>query len=228
MATTTSNDNPNSDSALLSLPAELRNRIYEYALTVESLDGEVSIRKRAPAESSRPSALALLQTCRQIYREARGVFYHENALHLRHCDLPSFVTSLSLARQVHIRSLRLNAEPASIGSSHRYSPAWLESLLLLPGLRRLRLDFTNSSAFNAFYDFTDERLRLQVQAQIDPPKGRLEANLLQLRGLTKLEFKLSKESFEVDEKQYYGRIQKALERANEAIGEAVLKPHQDA
>lgn len=59
---------PPSHSQLLSLPAELRNRIYEYALIEEN---EIAI----TADLHVP---ALLQTSRQIRREARSLYFEKN------------------------------------------------------------------------------------------------------------------------------------------------------
>lgn len=58
-------EKPDQDSRLLDLPPELRNRIYEYAL-VESEGVEISKRKLK-------GAMALLQTCSQIKKEASSI-----------------------------------------------------------------------------------------------------------------------------------------------------------
>lgn len=57
--------------ALLSLPAELRNRIYRLALVQ---DAEIRI---APSHSPPPEP-ALLSTCRQVRGEARNIYYQDN------------------------------------------------------------------------------------------------------------------------------------------------------
>ncbi|KAK5127348.1 hypothetical protein LTR85_006687 [Meristemomyces frigidus] len=59
-----------SSSRLLSLPPEMRNRIYRAVLV------EDGIRIEAPNHIPLPPAL--LQTCRQIRRECRGIFLKEN------------------------------------------------------------------------------------------------------------------------------------------------------
>lgn len=59
------------DSALLELPAELRNRTYRYAMTSDEaveVEGEAII-----------SSTKLLQVCHQIREEATSIFYAENA-----------------------------------------------------------------------------------------------------------------------------------------------------
>ncbi|KAI4610647.1 hypothetical protein J4E83_008261 [Alternaria metachromatica] len=67
------------ETFLLSIPAELRNEIYEYVLVddepvllVENAEDSV-IKARGFAGNS-----AILQTCRQIYHEAIGVLYGQN------------------------------------------------------------------------------------------------------------------------------------------------------
>ncbi|KAK5713796.1 hypothetical protein LTR17_017480 [Elasticomyces elasticus] len=79
-----SNSNVES-SRLLSLPPELRNRIYEYALRL----GVVVVSRRRPENalsasvpglsgSQRWNCLALLRTNKQIYNEAANLFYFCN------------------------------------------------------------------------------------------------------------------------------------------------------
>ena len=57
-------------SRLLSLPAEIRNRIYNYAL----VEGRIEIQ----SHSEPPPQPALLQVNRQIRSEARQMYYREN------------------------------------------------------------------------------------------------------------------------------------------------------
>lgn len=59
---------------LLRLPPELRNRIYQYALRLNE-DGVIRVN-----EGDDFPEPALLSTCTQIRREARGIFYSENAI----------------------------------------------------------------------------------------------------------------------------------------------------
>lgn len=59
-------------SRLLSLPPELRNRIYEYVLTRRH---RLLPWKR---QNIYPVEPALTRTCRQMRSEALGVFYHDN------------------------------------------------------------------------------------------------------------------------------------------------------
>ena len=58
-------------SRLLSLPPEIRNTIYRYAL----VQGKISVRAPAFATAEQP---ALLQVNRQIRTEAINIYYHEN------------------------------------------------------------------------------------------------------------------------------------------------------
>ena len=120
-------------SKLLSAPAELRNHIYELALTSKYL----SIRKMRPERydvssryrQTRCRSLDLLLTCRQFYAEAEGVFYELNHLEyeaqstipgtylFRHAadggpferDLTHFIPSLSIRRQEALRIITLTS-----------------------------------------------------------------------------------------------------------------------
>ncbi|KAF2169409.1 hypothetical protein M409DRAFT_20628 [Zasmidium cellare ATCC 36951] len=95
-----------SKSKLLTLPGEVRTRIYEHVLIVPPNEqGNVvfgcHFDRQWPKPATRPattnstpttrpkcSVLALIQTCRLVYREAAGIFYHRNKLEL--CDSTLF------------------------------------------------------------------------------------------------------------------------------------------
>ena len=64
---------------LLRLPAELRNRIYEYALAPTGTIC-LSTSKSKRFATSPVVAPALLATCKQINEEATGVLYSENSI----------------------------------------------------------------------------------------------------------------------------------------------------
>ncbi|KAK4542832.1 hypothetical protein LTR36_006208 [Oleoguttula mirabilis] len=81
------------DWGFLKLPPELRNRIYEQHLTLR--DGrhhwyrephEVPVRYIAHGYA-KPTVLALLQTCRQIRREAEAIFFSANRLEVSMRDV---------------------------------------------------------------------------------------------------------------------------------------------
>ncbi|KAK1063095.1 hypothetical protein LTR12_017342 [Friedmanniomyces endolithicus] len=61
-------------SRLLTLPAEIRNSIYDLILVREG-------RKRVLAPAL-PYDPALLRTCRQIRQEAQGIFLHQNTFYI--------------------------------------------------------------------------------------------------------------------------------------------------
>ena len=96
---------------LLTLPAEIRIRIYDYVLYVPTADGKLTLVKRRQRVSDNEpySVLAILQTCRQIRNEAEAVFYHIN--HLRFKDLSQIFAPksrtcyLGLPRRAAIRTL---------------------------------------------------------------------------------------------------------------------------
>ena len=62
------------DSDLLGLPAELRNRIYRYALV-----GQAPVDVGAKKTLDEP---ALLAVCKQIRNEALAIYYHESRFHV--------------------------------------------------------------------------------------------------------------------------------------------------
>lgn len=232
MAATTSYDGPNSDSALLSLPAELRNRIYEYVLVVQNSKLKVDM-QRQPSfwrGTDSHSVLALLQTCRQIHKEARGIFYYENTLCLTSTTLPSFVASLDLARRTHLRSLQLDLTGAHFhGNGHAYDGDCLRAVGLLTGLRSVHLIFSNSSIHQKFFEFVGPGLSNQsYQFPEITRSSTLRRGLEQLQGLTELEFSLVEASIEVDKKYYGGAHQKGMMAANKTIREIVLKQSKDA
>lgn len=65
---------PGTASSLLSLPPELRNRVYCHVLISEPLFAN---------RNSISSRIAILQTCKQTEDEATGIFYTENEFSIR-------------------------------------------------------------------------------------------------------------------------------------------------
>jgi hypothetical protein len=66
---------PESHSPLMKLPPELRNRVYEYALRFDNRICEVNENVSIPES-------ALLLTCKEIRREAIGILYSVNEVHV--------------------------------------------------------------------------------------------------------------------------------------------------
>lgn len=71
-----------SHCALLSLPPEIRNRIYEYAV-VELPCVEIHLRQHQEPCGHGGEQPALTRTCRQIRNESLGLFYELNAFCIR-------------------------------------------------------------------------------------------------------------------------------------------------
>jgi len=64
---------------LLSIPAELRNQIYEYLLVDDRpVQVEYGVESPASKVTSFKGSSAIIRTCRQIYHEAIGVLYGHN------------------------------------------------------------------------------------------------------------------------------------------------------
>ena len=71
-------------TTFLSLPPEIRNRIYDYHLIMNDArhgrPTKVQISNISTTYYKQRSALALLQTCHQIHDEAEGIFFATNHL----------------------------------------------------------------------------------------------------------------------------------------------------
>ncbi|KAF2085508.1 hypothetical protein K490DRAFT_13454, partial [Saccharata proteae CBS 121410] len=126
----------------LDLPAELRLRIYEDALTAP--DKAINIyysyqKNRVPANL----ALSLLRTCRQIHREARDILYSENTV-LLHADVNVTVHPVIHSTQVPAPALaRLKSTfvvlDASDSFAFSYERVDFRPFQLMMGLRSLRI-----------------------------------------------------------------------------------------
>lgn len=73
-------EKPKQSFRFLDLPPELRNRVYTYAFTIQTEDGEVDLANRSTIGKRGGSHLHILQTCRQIHEEAQCIFYAINNL----------------------------------------------------------------------------------------------------------------------------------------------------
>lgn len=125
---------------LLTIAPELRNRIYELVLVVPPRYGDVVELRGRPAskmQNKKSSVLSLLQACRQIYTEARGIFYHANHLQFENGSfLKYFLDETDPSRSSHVRTLNIGQcyyENTSI-----YTPGFFEDHRL-PGLKVLSL-----------------------------------------------------------------------------------------
>lgn len=122
---------------ILELPAELRNRIYEYTLTEPE---PIELPQRNPANAKGVSAKErkedrkvpclkeppLLSTCRQIRRESLGIYFSCNIFEgfcINHCV--SFLSNLSDEKLGMIRAVRLWWE----------GTAWKENKAMPEGMR---------------------------------------------------------------------------------------------
>ena len=104
-------------SQLLSLPPEIRNIIYRYALVQ---NGDIIIR---PPTLPAPDQPSLLQVNRQIRAEARGIYYHENRFV---CTIWSFDAAAVIKWQTSINAYaKVNPQ---IGLVHHGPPIWTNLL----------------------------------------------------------------------------------------------------
>ena len=79
IAQVSSPTNSPATAPLLSIPAELRNQIYEYLLVDDQpVQVEYGVESPASKITSFTGSPAIIRTCRQIYHEAIGVLYGHN------------------------------------------------------------------------------------------------------------------------------------------------------
>ncbi|KAI4747655.1 hypothetical protein E4T50_02074 [Aureobasidium sp. EXF-12298] len=112
---------PQTQSTLFKLPGELRNWIYELALTpTTSIVNPTWDPTIKPQHQQIPSiGVALLRTCRAIYLEAndsislkQGDFVFTRVAHIQ-----SFFSRLSLAQASHIRHITIDLREAASGDT---------------------------------------------------------------------------------------------------------------
>ena len=94
----------------LTLPSEIRERIYAYVLTVNVDNAEPWITPLSQELRAMPgtiSCLEILGTCRQILREAFHIYYKMNTFNFNHPDhLHDFLRAIGSVRANEIRSIR--------------------------------------------------------------------------------------------------------------------------
>ncbi len=94
----------------MTIPNEIRERIYYHVLTVdvnESSPWLTPLSNDLRPEPDRSSCLAILATCRQILFEAFHVFYVSNTFNFNHPDhLYDFLRAIGSVRANEIRSIR--------------------------------------------------------------------------------------------------------------------------
>lgn len=107
---------PQPQSTLLTMPAELRNKIYELILclpghgnsNVVTIIPQTEICFPGLGPRASPTVLDLLRVCRQIHSEAEPIFYALN--HLRyHTINPTFLLTLSPRRRKTLFAVTLTA-----------------------------------------------------------------------------------------------------------------------
>ncbi|KAF2658254.1 hypothetical protein K491DRAFT_690217 [Lophiostoma macrostomum CBS 122681] len=134
-----------SNSALLSLPLELRLLIYEslwIAITQPHLDDGPQLPRQLPPTSSSSKNLSLLQTCRQIYAEAYRIAYSRHTFTIcRNLDLsmPIFDPNTPASPHALIRTLLIPGhliKPRNDGS-YDSVPGFYPFKLLCQLIRRL-------------------------------------------------------------------------------------------
>ncbi|KAI5357659.1 hypothetical protein Slin15195_G035360 [Septoria linicola] len=119
----TANYNELATCELLSTTPEIRNRIYEFVFAVEPTRTDRPPRNDCPFVRLRhepsldagqskvpPTALSLLVTCRKVFSEAAGMFYHQNNIMLTISgphNMRSFMAATSRPRLDSIRRLSI-------------------------------------------------------------------------------------------------------------------------
>jgi hypothetical protein len=122
---------------LFSLPIELRLRIYEEVLFIESSEVRLKWYPANYRKKLRPSVLSILETCRRIHGEAESIFYSINQFQ---CPIetsslaPGFFQSIGPIRRDAIRSLTVSV------SSGSKALALIQDVTLLSKLQKLRIE----------------------------------------------------------------------------------------
>lgn len=129
----------NPTSRLLALPAEMRNEIYEWALTAPQ-DGEIDI----TADWEPPGLLA---TCRQIRHEALGMYFLDNTFvfNIQNCDGSLHTSWLS---EFGGYVLEDGADECNLVEYHTGNPNWQNLMTWMGGLYGL--------GYNCHYWLDDE------------------------------------------------------------------------
>lgn len=114
-------------SPLLALPPEMRNRIYRFVVVTSTENDEIEIGK-----DHRPRPPFLLHTCHQLRQEAIKIYHEENHFHFRvhDCDASGYMRWVTVFRRDKTRvKARVNI---SISLRGRYDKAnlmkWLEAM----------------------------------------------------------------------------------------------------
>jgi hypothetical protein len=144
----------------LDLPPEMRNFVYSYAL---SLRGPTNPSRRLPTSSyvgskarpkiarKFPSVLALLETNKQIYKEAVGAYYAFNAFVFYYpVQSVKFLGSISRERKSHIRDVTIWYKPASKQGGINIFEFALLQLSNIASLKKLRIDLDEHTALKLF------------------------------------------------------------------------------
>lgn len=172
---------PFQDTSFGKIPPEIRLQIFEYTLAVSpallkddlsvpmirdySISAQGEQIQNLEQESRPPSCLALLSTCRQIYKESYGIFYSSNTLFLGNAhDLLAFLTSIGPVRRKHIVSLHLACLTTEV-------PAWTNELI------DYAIGNPEEIGFPTYLEADRERLLSQTKS-VAAPSAELARSLL--------------------------------------------------
>lgn len=136
----------NSKSPLLSLPPEIRNRIWEYTFghnVYEVLAGHDRVRRPSIIRLSYGSStgLALLQSCRQIYSEAALMPLHLSTFVFDSTSKIMRATSQFTKRQrKHIRHIRFDTTSQDFGGAAWFiTSKMIKTAELFPSLKSIQI-----------------------------------------------------------------------------------------
>lgn len=132
----------------LTLPAELRNRVYNLVLTVPgcirpSADKPSSTPKNVPnrrvVTAAPESALGLLAVNKQINSESLGIFYHRNSFEFTYpIQLHAFLLNIGSLRLAYLRDITVYYQNSKSGGIN-LAELTFPMLKQLSGLRRLQV-----------------------------------------------------------------------------------------
>jgi hypothetical protein len=146
-------ENLQPQSALVQLPAEIKNLIYSLCFIAEApIIDPGCTRERRNKTTSSPRGIPLLQTCRRNYHEVdRRPLFTQNTFRFTHLDtMRAFLHSLHVNDRMHVQDIEidvrnLNSDHPHIGREWLSYMAWEKSANSLRmdavGLKCLRLNF---------------------------------------------------------------------------------------
>ncbi|KAM0799982.1 hypothetical protein BDR22DRAFT_889947 [Usnea florida] len=184
----------NADSPLLRLPQELKDRIYQFVYGGKNIHVVNTSRPTSMRLSTfeyfdhrrNGAPIASLGTCRQMYHDAKGVFYSANVFHIRYHVKPVldlFIQHLDCVsyRVLAVRDMDLEVRITNRKEERQWDNGFCALAESVKNLRDISIDVR-------IPDYANEKYRLECQGRMGPAY-RQEPFLVGLLELKKLPLK---------------------------------------